>query len=299
MQSTGEREAWLANRRRGIGASEAAAVLGICPYNSSFQLYLEKLGQAPDREQTERMEIGLLMEPVIQTLFERRTGIKVISTQRCIEHPEIPYMIATLDGETDDNAVVDFKAVDTFVAQKKSWGEDGTDDIPDFIQVQIQHQMCARQVTHGYVAALIGGNDYRTYRLERNERLCEIIIEREAAFWKMIQNRTPPPPDFSHRSTPKLIAAIAGLKEGKEAFLPANFAMLADELENAKRQEKNYKEAAESLKAEITYAMQDAAIGILGDGRQIVRSRVNRGSYDVKESSYVTLRVKNPPKRKG
>ena len=38
------REEWLAYRRRGIGGSDAAAVLGISPFMTGRDLYYDKLG---------------------------------------------------------------------------------------------------------------------------------------------------------------------------------------------------------------------------------------------------------------
>ena len=39
------REEWLAVRKRGIGSSDAAAAVGLSPYKSQLELWLEKTGR--------------------------------------------------------------------------------------------------------------------------------------------------------------------------------------------------------------------------------------------------------------
>ena len=43
-----EKSEWLKWRRKGIGGSDAGAVLGISPYKTARDVYYEKLGREPD-----------------------------------------------------------------------------------------------------------------------------------------------------------------------------------------------------------------------------------------------------------
>ena len=45
------REEWLAYRRKGIGGSDAAAVLGISPFRTGVDLYYDKLGQSVEDDE--------------------------------------------------------------------------------------------------------------------------------------------------------------------------------------------------------------------------------------------------------
>lgn len=48
-----------------------------------------------------------------------------------------------------------------------------------------------REVCH--VAAMIGLDDFRIFRVERDDELIAIMREKELAFWELVQTQTPPP----------------------------------------------------------------------------------------------------------
>jgi predicted phage-related endonuclease len=75
MEPVIDRAAWLERRRQTLGASDAAAALGLSPYCSPLQLYLRKIGSLPEQEETEAMRWGTLLEPLLAREYTRRTGL--------------------------------------------------------------------------------------------------------------------------------------------------------------------------------------------------------------------------------
>jgi predicted phage-related endonuclease len=65
---------------------------------------------------------------------------------------------------------------------------------PEDTLVQCQHEMAVLGTRYCYVAALIGGNELRWQRLERNEEFVERLVEVTGEFWKRIERGVPPPP---------------------------------------------------------------------------------------------------------
>ena len=63
------REEWLEFRREGIGGSDAAVVLGLNPFRSLLELYSDKLGLLPDKEDTELMRTGRDLEQYVASRF--------------------------------------------------------------------------------------------------------------------------------------------------------------------------------------------------------------------------------------
>lgn len=63
-------DSWL-NARHGIGGSDASAVLGLNPYKTNTDLYLEKTGQriAPDISDKDYVKYGHDAEPLLRQLF--------------------------------------------------------------------------------------------------------------------------------------------------------------------------------------------------------------------------------------
>ena len=93
------REQWLEYRRKGIGGSDAAAVLGISPFRTGRDLYYDKLNivTADDAENWVQLEVGTLLEPLVAKIFARKTGYKIYRRPFMFQHPLYPWMLADLD----------------------------------------------------------------------------------------------------------------------------------------------------------------------------------------------------------
>lgn len=73
-------EEWLSYRRRGIGGSDVAALLGISPWRTARDLYYDKLNVAAVEDEEGNwvaLEMGHLLEPLVAKIFERKTGYKI------------------------------------------------------------------------------------------------------------------------------------------------------------------------------------------------------------------------------
>jgi predicted phage-related endonuclease len=69
VETYDSREAWLTARKRGLGASDAASVLGFSRFRSAYSTAVDKLTQAVDTTQDETAEWGLRLEPAIAQKF--------------------------------------------------------------------------------------------------------------------------------------------------------------------------------------------------------------------------------------
>jgi putative phage-type endonuclease len=172
----------IEERKTGLGSSDAAIVCGISTYMTPVHLYLEKIGMAPPRqEMNERQYWGHVQEPIIAAEYEKQTGktLLEVSTVRCKKNP---FMLAHVDRMIEgENVAVEIKNVGADQAYK--WGEEGTDDIPEQYLIQVAHQAIVANLDYVVIAALIGGNSFKTYRYERNATLEKRLIEIERDFW--------------------------------------------------------------------------------------------------------------------
>ena len=67
---------WLELRRKGIGGSDAAAIIGLDRYRSAFDVYAEKVGLKIEEPDNEAMRQGRDLEDYVSLSF-RATGKKV------------------------------------------------------------------------------------------------------------------------------------------------------------------------------------------------------------------------------
>lgn len=175
------RDAWLAERRKGIGGSDVAAILGLSRWRTAVDVWLDKRGLSAEHLETEAMRFGTLLEPIVLDEFTRRTGYEVrrgLPIQTSEEHP---WMLASLDGLIEDElAIVEAKTART----ADGWGEDGSADIPVYYHTQVAHYMAVTGAKIAYVPVLIGGQDFRIFAVDRDEGFIADLIEAEREFWE-------------------------------------------------------------------------------------------------------------------
>lgn len=178
----------IAERRQGIGASDAPAVLGLSPWRTPLEVFLEKTGRAGPQEESLPMRVGRALEPVVLQAFAEETGLSVTRQQERIIDPALPWRWATVDAIAD-GALVEAKTA----GDRGEWGEPGTDQIPRHYIVQVQHALACTGFKLAYVPVLLSGRDFRVYEVRRDEAIISAITEREVEFWSRIERDDPPP----------------------------------------------------------------------------------------------------------
>lgn len=184
------RDQWLQERQNGIGGSDAPAVLGLSKWRTPLQVYLEKRGEAEPQAESEPMRWGTRLEPLVRQEYADRTGEVVRLPDGLLRHPKYPWMLATIDGVTDSQRLVEIKTART----AEGWGEPGTDEVPQAYLIQVQHYLAVTALPVADVAVLIGGQDFRLYEVPADRELQDMIVEQEAEFWRRVQDGTPPDP---------------------------------------------------------------------------------------------------------
>jgi putative phage-type endonuclease len=185
-----DRDKWLAERRLGIGGSDVAPILGLSPWATPLDVYLDKIGEAPPVEDTPAMAWGRAMEPLLRHAYAAQTGRQVAVPTVSFVHPQHSFIRANLDGETDDGRIFEAKTART----GEGWGEPGSDEVPDAYGLQVQHYMLVRGYVLADIAVLIGGNDFRVYTVEADPQVQSDLIDLEREFWQRVQDRNPPEP---------------------------------------------------------------------------------------------------------
>ena len=217
-----DHEKWLKTRDLGIGGSDAAVIMGLNPYKSSYKLWMEKTGQAEPEDLTGIMSVywGTKNEPAIADWFQEETGKKV---QRLgtLQNMEYPFMLANVDRTVvGENAGLEIKTAG--VQQAKLWKDD---EIPDSYYCQCLHYMAVTGADYWYIAVLLGGNDSKWKRIERNEEDIKTLIQAEKEFWALVTTKPAPPVDGSLSCAHALASRYANSRD-EEIMLPTEAAEL-------------------------------------------------------------------------
>lgn len=282
----------LEARKQGIGGSDAAAAIGLSPYKTPLELYLEKRGEIkpPDLSDNPKVHFGEVLEEIIAQEYTRQTGRKVRRVNQTLYHPDYPWMLCHLDRSVvgGNGYALECKATSI----KEGWGEEGTDQVPEPILIQCQHNLAVAGKRVMDVPVLISGWDWRLYSVPRDDEFIRLLIEEEACFQDMIVKGTPPEPDLTHQTTPALLGRMYPGTNGQTIEMPEEADHWHKTLLEAKEQSKSYKAVIDGAKAHLQQMMGEAAIGRLPDGSAYTRKLVRRRGYEVKETSYIDFRHK-------
>ena len=265
----------MSDRRKGLGASDAAAACGLSKWRTPLELYLAKIGEGAPTEETLPMRVGKALEPVMLRAFAEERGVELCDQQRRFHDPVLPWRWATVDAITSSGALVEAKTAGSALG----WGED-VDQVPMEYALQVQHALAVTGLELAFIPVLIAGRQFRVYELPRDAELIELLTERERAFWRCVETRTPPEPVT-------LAEVNMRWRKQSDGAVLASVEVAADvELLRAfKENIKDYETDAEAIETRIKLAMKDAPALTLPDGH-IIASWKNQSARRLNQVAF-------------
>lgn len=256
-------EAWLAERQRDVTSTESAALFGMSPYVTAFDLWHRKRsGTAPEFKTNERMKWGNRLEAAIAHGIAEEQGWIISPMKEYMRDPEarlgssFDFIITSL-GEP---VHLEIKNVD-YLAFRDGWieHEDGSIEAPEHIEMQVQHQMAVSGFKRAYIGAFVGGNRGVVIERERDEDVIRAIRHRVTEFWRTVDAGQEPEPVMP-ADAEVLIRLNQYAEPGKilDASSDENIAMLVTKYKRAAADEKSACEDKEAAKALLLEAIGDA-----------------------------------------
>jgi putative phage-type endonuclease len=238
------------DRQKYLGGSDVAGILGISPWRTPLDVYLDKTeGRQPDDPAKAKIfSRGARMEPYVIDLLSEETGLVIARRGERYRDPVHDFMAAEIDAEAESGENIEIKTVSPFKAQ--AWGEEQTDAIPVHYTAQAMHGLMVTNRQACVFGVLIGGDDFRVYRVDRDDETIEAIRAAEVEFWDRIQRKDPPP-----------LSAVSDVfrlfDKDNGAIVEANGDILDayNELRQLRAQEKEACKAADELEDRIKLFM--------------------------------------------
>lgn len=208
-------------RAHHVGASEVAAVMGLSPYRSPYDVWCQKTGQGRQVDMSPAAEWGLRLEAAVlgKYLDAHDEVIEAVAYPGTIVHEGgvlccTPDCIVTLRDGSRRN--VQIKTASAYA--RDSWGDSGLTAIPQHYWWQVQAEMLVTGIEVSDVVVLIGGQDYREYTIDRDESACQIIALDVADWWHThVVERQAPPTDPTHPTA--LDEVRARLQQGSDEIV--------------------------------------------------------------------------------
>lgn len=292
---TASDERWLDLRRTGIGASDMPIVLGLRP--GLLALWGDKTGKAPrEKLEGEWLDWGHRLEPVIIEAFGDRTGWPTRRSGQLLRHPNLPWALATLDGEVQvEGEWYPLEVKTTGVNRAGDW-EDGP---PENYRVQVHQQMLVTGAPRAYIACLIGGQRLVWAEVERDETLVRKIIAAGDEFWRYVEAGVPPPHAADGTfETKRALELLYPKDNGSTIELAREFEGVADELAKIDEAAKLLEARKFELQNKVREAMGAATVGLLLDGRSFTWKTQQRRPYVVPAGEIRVLRMQTPKESK-
>lgn len=279
------RDDWLTVRKNGIGSSDAAAAVGLNPYKSQLALWMEKTGRDANLPKTDPndesspMYWGTLLEPIVAAHYTKRTGHKVRRINAVLQHPSEPWMLANLDREV-------IGAPDVQILECKTAGMNGArlwrDGVPEYIQLQVLHQLAVTGKQAAHVAVLICGQELQVHRIERNDAMIKQLMLLERQFWSYVELDEEPPLDGSD-SADVALRALYPKDSGKTLDLSRDLVMSAafSDLQSVRQFLAAHTKLETELKQRIQQRMGEASKAVFENGEVTWKRSKDGSTLDV------------------
>lgn len=270
------REEWLMRRRKTIGGSDAAGIVGLSRWASPFSVWADKTGRAAEKEDTEAMRQGRDLEDYVARRWMEETGKRVYRLPAMLYHPKYPFAHADVDRMVmGENAGLECKT--TFSLDLKQFN--GV-EFPVQYYAQCVHYLAVTGADRWYLAILAYGRGFFTFILERDQAEIDALMAAEAEFWKLVEQDTPPDMDGSE-ATSVALQEVYPISEQTTADLFGRDTVLREYMrlkEDKKALDTRLGEIENTIKAD----MGEAESGLCGSFHISWKSQ-NRQTFQAKE----------------
>ena len=271
------REQFLLDRKKGIGGSDVASILGVSPYRTALEVYHDKtIPELELDEPTEDMQRGVRVEKYILQEYSERSEVQLNTNIPTIVDNQYPFMRANIDAKVvGQNVVIEAKSTKAPIS---SW-ESG---IPEYYKAQVAYYAMLTDANFVEVPVLFSGWKYACFTYWRDEAYETSIKEAVIHFWQNhIVKNIPPKPT----SPEELMTAYPRLEE-KTIEADNDIREKVYQLQEAQAQRKKLEEQETQLKTQIQGFMGDA--GLLDAGfckvvlKEIKSTRFNSNAFKEK-----------------
>lgn len=253
-------------RARGIGGSEAGAILGLDPWKTPVEVWHSKVHppEAPEPD-SEAAAWGRKLEGVLAEEYAHRANRTVVVDPRDYVSKSHPWMFAHIDRRiVREPAFLEIKT--TGFWGRDAWGPTGSDEFPDRVKAQCEHYLHVTELKRADICVLIGGQDFRMYSYRSDPQFKRILLERLSDFWHQHVLREVPPPVTTGKDAELLFAE----DDGSTFQADTDLARMVYDARKLKDEIKALGTKREALEAQIKAAIGPSQVATAPDGSKLV-----------------------------
>jgi len=281
-----DRARWLRERQKGIGGSDAPAILNVpgC-WGSQQQIYLDKTeGEISDEPMPPYVEFGHLCERFVLDKIAAEVCGTAQLDGNLYRSRERPWQLCTLDGLIREGSQVTPTEVKSTAYEEKYAGQ-----VPDDVYAQVQHQIATLGVPAIYVGVVYRVSMNWNWKLiERSDEFIgDVLIPQEEEFWRLVTERDPVGLTVTaSESCTKALAKLNGYNdELPPRELGAEADDWADEIVALREFIKEKTEEMDLLKNKLRAKIGDRSMGVMPSNRYFRYKEQHRKSFTVKANT--------------
>jgi putative phage-type endonuclease len=268
------RAEWLDARRSGLGGSDVAAILGLSPFRTAWDVWVEKRGLDLGDDDSGDKRRGRRLERAVLEWAAEDAGLELVLPKPYeIQQGPEPWALGTADGFLEAARGLEAKTART----TDGFGEHGSDAVPVHYALQCHWYMHVYDLPRWDLAAFFTvADDWRRFELHRDATIETNLVCRAERWWQYhVVEAHPPPIDGSP-------AVDTWLRHRFPFALDAGRAATQDEellvrmLHSSRSIKRAYDSGIATLEQQITAAIGEHASIHFAGGRAIWRNEVRR-----------------------
>lgn len=183
------RKEWLELRRKGIGGSDAAGILGLNPHSSPLAVWVDKTGAgSEEEEENEFIWLGNVLEEHVARRYASESGLQIVRMNQMLQHPEHTFMLANIDRRVKGKRI----GVEIKTTQSRKWDFEGGEIAP-WYYAQCMHYLAVTGWEKWILVVLVIGKGMYTFEILPNQEEIDALIHAEGEFWNnhVLANKPP------------------------------------------------------------------------------------------------------------
>jgi len=297
-------EHWLELRTKVITSTEVAALFGISPYTTAFELWHRKKNQQYIKiDPNERMELGTALQDAIAVHIAKKQGWNIRKMNEFVFDDELR-IGSSFDFEAiwteqpypnildEYRCLLEIKNVDNLI-YKNDWipSDQGQPQAPLHIEIQVQHEMLVAGINHCFIGVCVGGNHIEIIDRTADKKVQDAILKKCSEFWASIDANQEPLPDFNTDvSFINTLYSFAEPGTVMDISSDDNLTVLANDYKALADVIKEAEGKREAIKAQLLTVIGSAEKAI-GNGFSIMAGMVAASHVEYDRAAYRNFRL--------
>jgi putative phage-type endonuclease len=267
---------WFAARREGITGTDLPKILGLTKYGNALSVWLDKRGELTGDAGEAALWGQILEDPVAQEWARRHDA--EVERVGVIANAERPWIRASLDrlvtpGTCPDGDVGRSRCGLEIKTRSAFKSNVFRSEVPDDVLAQTEWGLLTTGLHHMHVAVLIGGQELRSFRVDRDEKVEEYLLQAAEPVWQAVLEGIPPEahPD-AEGVLLDLLNELYSKRAGDRELDPEKARPWVDQYAEGAEVEKRGKALKEQAKAALVQLIDDGDAGVI-DGAPVFTYR--------------------------